>query len=91
MFLAISAFLLLAAGATSLYLATAHQRLLARPPATPVLRVAGFGSLAAALAALLMLMGPATAVFTWTIGVMLAWTLPPVVIGWLRYRKEGSS
>lgn len=91
MLLAMLAILLLGVGAASLYLTTSHQRLLARPPATPLLRIAGAGILAVALAALLMLMGSAAAIFTWTIGLMLVWTIPPIVIGWLHYRKESGS
>jgi hypothetical protein len=38
-----------------------------------------------------MLMGPATAVFTWMTGLMLLWTIPPVVVGWLRHRQGGKA
>lgn len=80
--------LLLIGGATCLYLITPHQRLLATPPSARVALVAGLACLVGALAILLGSMGPATAVFTWTVGLMTAWTIFPVVIGWLRHRKE---
>src|SRR3546814_12329160 len=82
------AVLLLVGGAAGLYLTTSNQRLVAAPLPSRTARVAGLASLFAALALLLGLMGPATAIFTWMIGLMLAWTIPPVVIGWLRHRKE---
>lgn len=78
---------LLIAGGGCLYLTTTHQRLLAAPLPLSA-RAAGWVCLLAALAILLTFMGPATAVFTWTIGLMMAWTIPPIAIGWLRYRKE---
>lgn len=79
---------LLTGGALCLYVATPHQRLLATRPAPRPARVAGCVCLAAALAILLALMGPATAVFTWATGLMTAWTILPVAIGWLRHRGE---
>lgn len=79
---------LLTGGAICLYASTPHQRLLATRLAPRPARAAGFACLAAALAMLLALMGPATAVFTWTIGLMTAWTILPVAVGWLRHRKE---
>lgn len=79
----------LAGGAACLYLATPHQRLLARPLAPRVGRLVGLAGLAAALAILLGVMGPATAVFTWATGLMALWTIAPVAIGWRRHRKEG--
>lgn len=84
------AVILLVGGAACLYLAAPHQRLLPAPlPRSAAL--AGVLGLFAALATLLALMGPATAVFAWTAGLMMAWTLLPIVIGWLRYRKERRS
>ena len=83
--------LLLTGGAAGLYLATPHQRLLARPFDAPGLRFGGALCAFGALVLLLMRMGPATAVFTWMTGLMLAWTIPPVVIGWLRHRKGGKA
>ena len=78
--------LLLIGGALCLYLTTPHQRLLAAPLSTRAAPIIGWLCLAAALAILLGVMGPGTAVFTWTIGLMMVWTIPPVVVGWLRYR-----
>lgn len=83
--------LLLIGAAASLYLAAPHQRLLAGPLNAPALPVAGLLCAVGALALFLMLMGPATAVFTWMTGLMLVWTIPPVVIGWLRHRKGGKA
>lgn len=79
---------LLAGGALCLYAGTPRQRLLATRLPPRLARAAGCTCLAAALAILLALMGPATAVFTWTIGLMTVWTIVPVAIGWLRHRKE---
>jgi len=86
-FAAILAGALLLGGAVSLYLSTPNQRLLARRPARRAMQAIAGLSLTAALAILLALMGPATAVFTWTIGLMLAWTILPVAIGWRHHRK----
>lgn len=85
---AMLAVLVLAGGAFCLYLTVPHQRVLAVPLPSHAMRIVGFVGLAAALAILLALMGPATAVFSWTIGLMTAWTIPPVAIGWLHYRKQ---
>lgn len=82
---------LLIGGGVCLYLTTSYQRLLSAPLPLRTARVAGWLGLAAALAILLSLMGPATAIFTWTVGLMMAWTIPPVAIGWLRYRREAQS
>lgn len=79
---------LLVAGALCLYAGAPNQRLLAAPLASRPARAAGCACLAAALAMLLATMGPATAVFTWTTGLMLVWTILPIVIGWLRHRDE---
>src|SRR3546814_9801782 len=62
------AVLLLVGGAAGLYLTTSNQRLVAAPLPSRTARVAGLASLFAALALLLGLMGPATAIFTWMIG-----------------------
>lgn len=78
--------LLLAGGGACFYLTLPHQRLLPAPWPSGK-RAAGWLCLAGALAILLCLMGPATAVFTWTIGLMAVWTMPPIIIAWLRHRK----
>jgi hypothetical protein len=89
MILAVLAALLLAAGAAALYIAAPHQSLtVAKAGRTAV--YAGMGALAGALVVLLSLMGPAAAVFTWTTGLMLLWSVPPVLIRWLRYRRESA-
>lgn len=77
-------------GATCLYLAAPNQALLDSVPNKRPVRIAGYSGLIIALASLLTLMGSATAVFTWTIGLMLLWTVPPVAIRWLKFRKESA-
>ncbi len=83
----ILAAVLLTAGALALYLCAPHQRLLSAPARKPAAWI-GAALLAAALALLLTMMGPATAVFTWMTALALLWTIPPVVIGWLRFRRS---
>lgn len=77
-------------GATCLYLAAPYQALLDHAPDGKILRIAGICGLVIALVLLLTVMGPATAVFTWTIGLMLLWTVAPVAIRWLKFRKENA-
>jgi hypothetical protein len=77
-------------GATCLYLAAPHQALLDRVPDLRFLRLAGAFGLIVALVLLLTLMGSATAVFTFTIGLMLLWTVAPIVMRWLIFRKENA-
>jgi len=88
MILAWLATLALIAGAGCIYLAAPHQTLIAPPANSRILRLAGFFGLATALILLLLFMGPATAIFTWTVGMMLLWSVPPIVIRWLRFRRE---
>jgi len=90
MILAWLAALALVAGTTCLYTATPHQALLTGPARGPVQRWIGFVCLTSSLVLLLLVMGPATAVFTWTVGAMLMWSVPPIVVRWLRYRKENA-
>lgn len=75
-------------GAGCLYLASPNQMARKSPVNRRILRLVGIVALMASLALLLTQMGSATAVFTWTVGLMLLWTVPPVVIRWLRFRKE---
>jgi hypothetical protein len=75
-------------GAGCLYLASPHQAVSTSPVNGRALRLAGTAALLAALVLLLSRMGPATAVFTWTVGLMLLWSLPPIGLRWLRFRKE---
>lgn len=75
-------------GTTCLYVATPHQALFrAALPRKPLI-ITGCVTLAISLALLLGQMGSATAVFTWMTGLMFLWSVPPVVIRWLRYRRE---
>lgn len=78
------------AGATCLYMAAPNQALLERTPDKRLLRIAGSCGLVIALGLLLTQMGSATAVFTWVIGLMLLWTVTPVIIRWLKFRKENA-
>ena len=80
--------LLLVVGASWLYLAAPHQIVLKAPVNGRALRLGGIAALTASLVLLLTQMGLATAVFTWTVGLMLLWSVPPIVIRWLRFRKE---
>lgn len=77
-------------GALCLYTGTRHQALLR--PAVPVrrCRIVGTSFLLIALALLLTVQGPATAVFTWATGAMLVWSIVPVAIGWWRFRRGAS-
>jgi len=79
------AMMMLVAGTTLLYLATPHQALRASPLGRWASR-AGLAALAVALILLLRVMGPATAVFAWTTGLMLLWTIPPLAIAFARRR-----
>ena len=79
---------LLILGSLAAYLASPHQQL--RPASAP----RGFAILAAiailaALIILLTFMGPATAVFATFIGLMVLWSILPVVIAWVRYTQNG--
>lgn len=85
--LPLAAAALLIVGAAALYATMVHQRLLSSPLPRRA-RAAASVALVGALALLLALMGPATAVFTWVIGLMAIWTLLPLATGWLRYRRE---
>lgn len=82
--------LALLAGAGCLYLAAPHQALVAAPLNRRALATGGGIALAVALVLLLSIMGPLTAVFTWTVGLMLVLSVAPVVIRWLRFRNEGA-
>lgn len=75
-------------GATALYAAAPHQKLLAAT--LPPRRCAMVGALlmAAGLGALLTWAGPATAIFISLTMAMLAFSFVPVAVAWLRHRKE---
>lgn len=87
MILSLVAALALLTGATCLYLAAPHQVLTRRPVNRRALGIGGGIALVASIALLLAVMGPATAVFTWTVGLMMLWSIAPVVIRWLRFRQ----
>lgn len=86
--LAAFAVVLVFAGAAVAYLTAPHQALLKRRMTAPFSKIAGALALFGALAVLLSLMGPATAVFTWATGLMLLWSIGPVAIGWMRHRRS---
>ena len=88
--LAIPAALATLGGATALYVSAPHQVLLGGAVNRRLWRIAGGVLLAAALAMLLAMLGPATAVFTWMTGAMLVWSIVPVVASWWRFRGEAS-
>lgn len=81
----------LVAGATCLYLRSPNRALAKGLAPGPALTAVGAVALAVALALLLAVMGPAAAVFTWLTGLMLLWTVSPIVIRWLAYRRETAS
>ena len=81
--------LLVCAGTILLYMAAPTQKLAAKPLPRPCL-VGGWLALLLALAPLLAIMGPATAVFTWMTGAMLVWSVVPVAARWWRFRGEAA-
>ncbi|TLM77045.1 hypothetical protein ACONUD_08950 [Microbulbifer harenosus] len=86
-----SAALLIALGAGLLYLASPNQRIFSSVlPARPLLW-AGLLLLALALVLLLQYSGTATSVFILLTGVMFTWTIPPMVIAYLRHKREVQS
>lgn len=85
---AILAIALLIFGTSALYLAAPHQQLLS-VAAPRILGLSGGLAIIAALIILLTIMGPATAVFTTFIALMLLWSIPPVMIAWVRFKQKG--
>lgn len=77
------------AGATALYLAAPNQRLTARAIPARSSAMLGGGGLATALAILLQVLGPATAVFSLLTLVMTALTALPFIAAALAPRKTG--
>lgn len=77
-------------GALGLYVGTPHQALIAGGGARRSGRIAGIVLLAVALALLMTVQGPATAVFTWMTGAMLVWSIVPVAVRWWRFRREAA-
>jgi hypothetical protein len=90
MILAWFAALALLIGTGCLYLAAPHQVLTSAPANPRALKIGGAVALIVALMLLAGVMGTATAVFSWTVGLMLLWSIPPVVIRWLKFRKENA-
>lgn len=84
--MAILAVILLLVGAGVVYAAAPHQRLLARPAGKRA-RIGGYLLIAAALACIVSIMGSAAAVFTWMTGLMLTWSVLPLLIGWALREK----
>ena len=74
---------LIFAGATLLYLAAPTQKLAPRRLGRRYI-LAGWLVLVLAFSPLLAATGPATAVFTWITGAMLAWSLVPLAVAWWR-------
>lgn len=73
-------------GATLVYLATPHQKLMRNVACKRAFAATGAAMLFAAALLLMRVMGSATAVFTVIVVAMLLWSLPPLLIGWLRHR-----
>ena len=80
--------LLVCAGTILVYMAAPTQKLAAKPLPRPCL-VGGWLALLLALAPLLAIMGPATAVFTWMTGAMLVWSFAPLAVAWWRGPPKG--
>ena len=78
-------------GATSIHLASAHQRWRAAPLPARAARSAGFALLAISLAILLRVLQPAAAVFVFVHGLMLFWILLPTLGAWRRSRRKATA
>ncbi|MCK7598265.1 hypothetical protein M0G74_13360 [Microbulbifer sp. CAU 1566] len=89
--LLISAAVLIALGSTLIYLASANQRLFSAALPTRVLAWVGLLLLVLALFLLLQYSGPGSAVFILVTGVMFVWTIPPMVIAYLKHKTEEQS
>ncbi|GEM_PF-1734992 len=87
MILALLAVALLIAGALLLYASTRHQALLAKP-ASRRAGLMGGGLVLGALVTFEGVAGPATAVFIWLTGLMLLWSLIPILAKWIRWKVE---
>lgn len=85
---AVASGLCIIVGAALIYLATPHQKLARRVMAKPLLLTAGSMLVAIAAYLLMTIMGAATAIFTVIIVIMLLWSLPPLLIAWLRHRMD---
>lgn len=87
MILALLASTLLLAGALLAYAATKHQALFANR-APPRVGLLGGALVLIALVAFECVAGPATAVFIWLTGLMLVWSLAPMLARWIRWKTE---
>ncbi len=74
-------------GATALYAATPHQKLLAAQTRPRAWAWAGTLAWIAGLVLLLNWAGPATAVFMALTSAMLCWSTLPLLFAWARHRK----
>lgn len=86
-----AAAVLIVLGAGLLYLASPNQRLYAAALPLRLLALTGMLLLLVALLLLLQFSGSATSVFILLTGVMLMWTVPPMVIGYLRHKRGGET
>ncbi|WP_078084728.1 hypothetical protein [Microbulbifer mangrovi] len=87
--LLISAAVLIALGSGLLYLASANQRLLSNVLPSRLFASSGLLLLALALTLLLQYSGTGSAVFILMTAVMFMWTVPPMLIAYSRYKREG--
>lgn len=77
------------AGAVAVYLSAPNQALTTGLVThRRAWRWAGGAALALAVVLLLTMQGCGTAVFTWITGMMLVWTVVPVVARWWHFRGE---
>lgn len=85
--MALVAALLCATGAVLLYLASPNQQLARKPMRGRILAGLGGIALIGALALLLGVSGPATAIFVWMTLAMLVWSVVPLGVAWWRWRE----
>jgi len=84
-----SAVFLIISGSMLLYLASRNQKVTVRALPGRIFSLVGGLSLVTALVLLRQYSGSATSVFILMTGVMLVWTIPPMVIAYLRHNGEG--
>lgn len=87
--LTLFATILALSGGVSLYLTSPNQRWLARSLAWRRAGWFGLVLLALSLALFLQVAGSASSVFILVTLLMALWSLPPLVIAWLRFKKDG--
>jgi hypothetical protein len=78
------------AGATLVYLAAPNQRLAVALLSRRTLAGGGLLTLLIALALLLGVAGPTTAVFIWMTLAMTVWSIVPLAAAWARRPKENA-